>query len=159
MNEKYSTELISRADYDQKMRRAETEWDDAVDIDNTNYLRELIDETGWPSISEYGQEVGKATWLLAQHADHDATFQHRCLELMKSMPTSEVDQTYVAFLEDRMRVNNNESQLYGTQFYKDGERYIPHPIDDMQELDDRRLAMGLESFAEYEVGMRRINDK
>ncbi len=88
-----------------------------------------------------------------QHADHDPEFQAECLELMKALPTGEVRLSNLAYLEDRMRVNHHRPQLYGTQFYQEGEHFGPQPIEDEANLEGRRQAMGLESF---EDNMRRV---
>jgi len=101
-------------------------------------------------------EVSQATWLLAQHADHDLQFQLRCLELMKTLPSGDVSLQNIAYLEDRVRVAQGRPQLYGTQFIREGDNLIPQPIQDEVDLDRRRQAMGLESF---ESNMRRISER
>jgi len=158
MNEQLKSELLSRVDHDQAMRRGELEWDDNVDLENTEYLRGIVDNAGWPDLSSAGHEVAQAAWLLVQHADHDPLFQAHCLELMKNMPSGEVKLSHIAFLEDRVRVNNKQPQLYGTQFYKDGDYFGPRPIEDITGLDERRLKMGMEPFAEYEVLIRQLHE-
>lgn len=158
MNEQLKSELLSRVDHDQAMRRGELEWDDNVDLENTKYMREVVHSAGWPDLSNSGHEVVQAAWLLVQHADHDPLFQAHCLELMKNMPKSEVKLSHIAFLEDRVRVNGKQPQLYGTQFYKDGDYFGPRPIEDIIGLDERRLKMGLEIFVEYEALMRQLHE-
>lgn len=158
MNERLTSELLSRVNHDQAMRRGEFEWDDSVDVENTEYLRDVVQNLGWPGLSSGGHEVAQAAWLLVQHADHDPSFQAHCLELMKSMPTGEVVLSHIAFLEDRVRVNSKQPQLYGTQFYKDGDHFGPRPIEDIMELDERRSKMGMETFAEYEVLIRQLHE-
>ena len=48
-------------------------------------------------------------------------------------------------------------QLYGTQFVYDEDELKPHPIEDPEHLDQRRAAVGLGPFAEYEALMHRRN--
>jgi hypothetical protein len=93
-----------------------------------------------------------------QHADHDPLFQAHCLELMKNMPSGEVKLSHIAFLEDRVRANGKQPQLYGTQFYKDGDYFGPRPIEDITGLGERRLKMGMETFTEYEALMRQLHE-
>src|SRR5438105_10882637 len=50
---------------------------------NTDWLRGVIDEWGWPGRSLVGEDGAHAAWLLAQHSDHDPAFQRRCLDLLE----------------------------------------------------------------------------
>ena len=153
-------ELLSRSQLDQKMRNdtlaGQVQWDENIDKDNTEYLRKLVEAHGWPTKSTLGPEASQAAWLLAQHADHDPVFQVYCLSLMKALPENEVNPVNVAYLEDRVRVNQGQMQLYGTQFYEEEGFFGPRPIDDIGNLDTRRMAVGLEPFSDYEARMREI---
>ncbi|WP_020385180.1 hypothetical protein [Kribbella catacumbae] len=71
-------ELARRAELDQEARSAVAGWSDdprvvgvlqEVDTDNTRWLLEVVTESGWPQISEVGEEAASNAWLLAQHAD------------------------------------------------------------------------------------------
>lgn len=156
----FVNELLIRVQADQKMRKdalaGQNQWDETVDKDNTEYLRKLVKAHGWPATSAVGPEASQAAWLLAQHADHDPEFQAYCLDLMKSLPEDEVSLANIAYLEDRVRVNKGQPQLYGTQFYGQGESFGPRPIDDIEELDARRMTVGLEPFNDYDARMREM---
>lgn len=87
-----------------------------------------------------------AAWLLVQHADDDAAFQERVLELMHGVvERGDADRSELAYLTDRVRVAHGRPQVYGTQFG----RNVPQPIEDPDQLDARRAAAGLEPFADY----------
>ncbi len=154
----YSEELQCMAEADQAMRRAweqTGEWDIAVDQKNTERLKSIIDEIGWPTISKVGNEAVSAAWLLVQHADLEPEFQERCLTLMKQTPEGEVNKKDLAYLEDRVRVKQGKSTLYGTQFYKnEAGQFGPRPIEDIKNLNERRKGMGLGSFEEYDKEIR-----
>jgi hypothetical protein len=47
-----------------------------------------------------------------------------------------------------------ELQLYGTQFVEKDGTYEPWPIEDPDGLDERRSAVSLGPFADYERHMR-----
>ncbi|WP_020393339.1 DUF6624 domain-containing protein [Kribbella catacumbae] len=54
-------------------------------------------------------------------------------------------------------MNAGRPQLYGTQFVSDDNGALqPRPIDRPESLDDRRAAVGLDPFAEYEATMHSI---
>lgn len=62
--------------------------------------------------------------------------------------------THLAYLEDRVRVNAGQPQLYGTQYTVTDESIRPCPIEDPGRLDERRAQAGLEPFADYQARMR-----
>jgi len=76
-------ELLHRAERDQTgsgMTERERETGASVDADNLAWLKEGAAEAGSPEQSVVGEDTAHATWLLAQHADRDPAFQHRCLD-------------------------------------------------------------------------------
>ncbi len=117
--------------------------------EHTKKVKEIINQIEWPTISKVGKEASTNAWLLTQHAD-DVRFQKKALNLMKKEPKDEVEQKLIAYLEDRVRVNSGDRQLYGTQFTKteDGE-VKPLPIEDKENVDVRRKKMGFNSLDEY----------
>ena len=158
VNVKLADELVQMGERDQEMRNSQ-KWDAEVDIRNTQRLKQIIREIGWPSISKVGREAANYAWLLAQHADHDVAFQRDCLHLMQQS-MNDVDATTVAYLEDRVRVNEGRPQLYGTQYYEDDQGVFgPKPIEQPDEVDERRKAVGLEPLAQYDRAMRQLQEK
>lgn len=142
---------------DQDMRHLALKNDGIIDGDedvrldekNTEVMKSIVAEIGWPTITSVGAEVSQKAWLLVQHADHDVEFQKMCLSLMKS-EGSDVDPQLIAYLEDRVRVNEGRPQLYGTQFYtRDDGKYLPRPIEEPEHVDERRKLVGLDSLEEY----------
>lgn len=117
--------------------------DSNIDEENTNRMREIIEEIGWPTISKVGKETAEEAWLLVQHADHDVDFQLDCLNLMKQEAPTEVDMINIVYLEDRVRVNQGVGQLYGTQFMQEKNQHIPREIEDPENIDERRAKIGL----------------
>lgn len=155
-------ELKAMAETDQDMRKRNPQddkmWDEEVDKRNTARMREIVATVGWPTISKYGERAAHAAWLLVQHADQDPEFQEKVLALMRDLPDGEVSKQDIAFLEDRVRVNTGRPTLYGTQFYNDQQGIFgPQPIEDRDTLDERRAAVGLGNFAEYEKEIREVD--
>ena len=152
LNDSLQQELVQMAAADQDMRNRAMEtglWDESIDRTNTERLRAIVATYGWPTSSKVGAEGARAAWLIAQHADHDVDFQSECLDRMKQEPTGEVSLSNLAYLEDRVRVNRGQEQLYGTQFYGTGETLKPQPIADEAHLDERRASVGLGPFSDY----------
>ncbi|MDB4979174.1 MAG: hypothetical protein JWM56_1360 [Candidatus Peribacteria bacterium] len=69
---------------------------------------------------------------------------------MKKEPAYEVDQSNIAYLEDRICINDQKAQIYGTQFHVVNEELVPWPIENMKDLNTRRKGMNLmETFEEH----------
>lgn len=124
-----------------------------VDRRNTARMKEVIAEAGWPGATLVGEDGASSAWLLVQHADLDPEFQRHCLELMKAMPEGEIDPVDLAYLTDRVLVNEGEPQIYGTQFWSpDGTRQ-PRPIAEPMKVEELRAAIGMMSMQDYHQRM------
>ncbi len=148
--------ILEMVEKDQEARRKsieeEQEFDINIDRNNTEELKKIIEKIGWPTVSKVGKKASNGAWLLVQHADQDVHFQKYCLEMMKKEPVEEVSEVDIAYLHDRVCVNEGKPQFFGTQFY-DNEygAYGPRPIEDEEHVDERRKALGLDSLSEYKT--------
>jgi len=109
---------------------------------HVSIVRPLVEEHGWPSNSDDEMHL----LAIVLHADHDPEFQDKCLYLMKDKSPR---RDLVAFLTDRVLVNNNKPQIFGTQVLFDGYTYWPYPIYQEKGVDMRRSAIGLEPMINY----------
>jgi hypothetical protein len=122
---------------------------DEVNIDelNTNRLKELINEFGFPTRKLVGEEAMRGVFLIIQHADWDKEWQKSQLANIKlAAEKGDIDKKDYAYLFDRVRVNNGEPQRFGTQFERvDRKNKIAELRDteDLEFLDQRRRAMGM----------------
>lgn len=164
MDESYQTiahEIIAMSETDQAMRTQAIHksdmWDESIDVKNTQRMKEIVTEIGWPTISKVGSQASYMAWLLVQHADLDNEFQQFCLALMKVQPANEVNRQNIAYLEDRVRIHQGQPQIYGTQFYTDEQgELVPRPIEDLENVDKRRAEVGLNTLAEYTADMKSL---
>jgi hypothetical protein len=157
----YARTILDMAKKDRAMRLAHqkkaTDWDYSLDRKNTRRMKQIIKAIGWPSISKVGKRAASAAWLLAQHADHDPKFQRQCLTLMKGQSKDDVPRHDIAYLEDRVLLNEGKKQKFGTQFcYPKGWKVIPRPLANRRLLAKRRKEMGLESFENNLKTMQRM---
>lgn len=152
-------ELLEMRRIDQAMRRGEDlpelsgKGMGDIDAVNTARMKEIVAEYGWPTKSLVGEDGARSAWLLVQHADGDPAFQLQCLELMEATPPGEVSPVDVAYLTDRVLVNEDKKQLYGTQFWMVGGKMVPRPIEDEAGLAARRAELGMISMEEYSAIM------
>ena len=123
----------------------------AADEAHTAELAALIDRHGWFRISVFGEEADADAWLLVQHADRDVAFQKRVLALLE--PLVEMEETspsHYAYLWDRVAMNEERPQRYGTQGRCTGPgTWEPFEIEDPERVDERRAATGLQPLDEY----------
>jgi len=168
VDEELRAELLARREEDQRIRRVAAqsapgprfpspellaEWQ-SIDEANTTWLAELAERVGWPGWTMVGEDGAHAAWLMAQHADPE--HQRKFLGLLRAaVAADDASAGDLAYLEDRVRVFGGRPQLYGTQFMYDKDELKPQPIEDPENLDQRRAAVGLGPFAEYEARMHR----
>lgn len=143
-------DMMFKVDQDMRLKNLKEPdtWDENVDTRHTNRMKEIVAQIGWPTVSKVGKQSSSNAWLLVQHADRNIDFQEQCLTLMKQEHEGGVDSRNIAMLEDRIRVNKNQLQLYGTQFRQTANGHEPLPIEDEVHVDERRKEMGLPSLKE-----------
>ena len=141
---------LDRNDKDYKKKELELE-NRTVKIDKKNaaWLKKQVEKHGWLGKTLVGKEGAHNAWLLAQHADLDPKFQKHCLELMTKMPDGEVAQSDIAYLTDRVLVAENKPQRYGTQVHYPNGKVEVREVEDPENLNKRRLSVGLGSVEEY----------
>lgn len=150
-------EIIQMAKVDQKIRKSYLKnpslFKELERVDNLSLkkMKEIVKKFGWPTVSLVGKKASRLAWLLIQHADKDVDFQKHCLELMKKeVQSGEITKSDIAFLTDRILVNRNSPQIYGTQFYRDkAGKLVPKPIRDIGNIDRMRKEMNLQPFSVY----------
>lgn len=151
---------------DTTQRRMMREWS-STDSANLVYVRDLIERIGWPDSERFGAAASRAAFVLVQHADADPAFQERMLPILsEAVARGEASARDLAYLTDRIRVAQARPQVYGTQYDvvknargsvvagPDGRiQYVVPVVEDLERLDERRAAVGLGAWAEYERNM------
>lgn len=121
----------------------------AIDAKHVARLQQIIDQLGgWPGKSLVGMDGSNAAWLIAQHGGRE--FLHKVLPLMKTAAASgELPPASYALSEDRVRIQDGQKQLYGSQFNTRDGKCEPLPIEDPEHVDERRKSVGLDSLSDY----------
>ncbi|MDE3055630.1 MAG: adenylyltransferase/cytidyltransferase family protein [Verrucomicrobiota bacterium] len=160
LNNALRDELLAMQELDQKARSkllniktfSEELWKDVQEIDSKNgqKLKEIVSEYGWPGVSIIGLDGSSALWLLVQHQDQDVLFQKQCLNLLKTaVQEYEASPKSLAYLTDRVNMNENQPQIYGTQWVQQDGKFLLYTVEDREHLDHRRAEMGLSAIEEY----------
>lgn len=108
-------------------------------------LRALF-EDGWPD-SEDGCGLKGVVVTLAATSSPNAGFQERVLPFFQLAAENgpNNDKTTYALVTDRLRVNSEEPQVYGTitDCSDSGEAFVIGGVEDLDEIDALRSQMGL----------------
>lgn len=128
-----------------QVRRGQREESDLLGIynENSNKLDNIIERIGWPTVSKVGADAAKAAFVIAQHTP-DLHKQKKYLSHINKEPAGEVQSMFIAYLEDRMRVREGRSQVYGTQSYRNSKgEYVLHDLEDPSRVNELRESVGL----------------
>ena len=120
----------------------------AIDTSNTERMRTIVRQYGWPGPGLVGRDGTEAAFLLVQHAN--LAFQKEMLPLIeKAYKRGELSGQSYALLLDRVLVGEGKRQVYGTQAKLKGKEFVPDPIEDEANVDKRRAEVGLPPLSEY----------
>jgi hypothetical protein len=147
-NQRKWTEGLSPAAANNWMLAASTRME-AIDCDNTAWLKAQLPNIGWFTIPRYGAEADSAAWHLVQHADREPAFQREMLMKLQALPPGQTNDKRLGYLFDRVARAEGRLQRYGTQGQcKDGQ-WTPFESEDSVNLDKRRASLGMEPIAEH----------
>jgi len=118
---------------------------------NLKDLESLLSQKGWPKRSEVGPEAAGAAFFVLQHSNADA--QQKYISLFeKSCRENEASWQQYALMFDRMRMNQNKPQRYGTHTFLDPKAGSPnelYPLEDEAKVEEWRREIGLEPLKDY----------
>lgn len=123
-----------------------------IDTLNHPILENIFHKYGYPGYNLVGKKSSHNFWLLIQHQDWYPDFQVKVLEKMKlEANNNNASILDYAYLIDRVKVNSNQLQIYGTQMKlnENNTSYEPKPVTNPDELNKRRIEIGLSTIEEY----------
>lgn len=128
-----------------------------TDRENTAWLKADLASHGWYRVSVFGDQPGRAAWLMIQHADRDPVFQREMLVLLEPLAAErEIEPWDVALLYDRVAVNAGRPQRYGSQGLCLARNvWGPRPLEDEAGVDAARASVELPPLADYAAHMSR----
>ncbi len=138
---------------DQKVRLDDTasnqeKKESDLDEKHQRELRQIVARHGIPTVAMVGTDGVHAMWTLVQHLENDIELQKAFLQKIES-GNSGIPRSEIATLTDKIRRNENQPQIYGSQFQVQSGRFVPEPIADEKNVDLRRAQVGLMPLADY----------
>lgn len=129
-----------------------------MDAEHSRQLERFIDRFGWPGPGVWSLEVRKAAFLLAQHSP-DLELQQRVLAALAPLIKKDTEAAQQhAYLYDRVHaVRLRSYQRFGTQGQCVARgQWSPLPIENPEQVDERRRQIGLPPLSEYIVMMNGV---
>lgn len=121
-----------------------------ADSSNLIQVESIIQKYGWLGYNEIGDQANTTLFMVIQHSDQ-AT-QEKYLPLLKeAVKNGNAKAGNLALLEVRLALKQGKMQNYGSQILWSitDNKYIILPLDDPDNVDKRRAAVGLQPLSEY----------
>ena len=123
-------------------------------------VKNVIDNFGFISIEKYGEDTFVHMCLLVQHLDNSEENLKYRLKYLKLFEENFIDKNsdnaplffdYYALIKDRFLIHSGKKQIYGTQvlFNPDTNKYELEPVDDLENLNQRRIELKLVPIEKY----------
>lgn len=113
-------------------------------------IEKILNEKGWVGIDKVGQQGNETLFLVIQHNDLET--QKKYLPVMKeAVKKGNASPSSMALLIDRIEFREGRKQIYGSQIGtnpKTKTQYVL-PLEDPDNVDKRRLEVGLEPLSNY----------
>jgi len=165
MNEKLKEEIFKYTTQDQYIRMLALKFPKTKELSSEvvyqdslskKFVKKVLADYGWPTISMVGEQGSHDFWILIQHMDKDPLLQKESLKLMKkAMKEQEASHSDLAYLEDRILIAEGQEQLYGTQFKIEKGKLKMSPTIDISRLNERREKVGLVSIEEQKIQLEK----
>jgi hypothetical protein len=120
----------------------------ALDLAHQTRLGAIIDAHGFPRRTQVGGRATLAAFTIMQ--DAPLAYQKRYFAAVVDAASSdEIDRSQLAALEDRINLQENKPQRYGTQLETRNGGITLRPVADAANLDARRREAGLMPICTY----------
>jgi len=139
---KFGEKSIEAKNYWEKVRK-----DDSV---NLIVVTNILDKYGWLGADVVGAKGNLTFFLIIQHSN--LQIQKKYLPIMeRAVEKGLASSANLALLEDRILVEEDKKQIYGSQVTTDLKTGKPEfsPIEDEKKVNERRLSVGLQPIADY----------
>ena len=126
-------------------------WKEIGEKDSINEIKiaDILDKYGWLGPDVVGESGSTTLFLVVQHAD--IKMQEKYLPMLRdAVKNNKASASDLALLEDRVALRQRRKQIYGSQIHSDpnGHPWVS-PLEDPDNVDKRRAAVGLGPIADY----------
>ena len=152
-DQKYRMQLNETEEkYGRGSKEIQDLWSVIVEKDSINLIKvkSILDKYGWVGTDKVGGTANQALFLVIQHSD--LATQEKYLPMMReAVQNKKASGSSLALLEDRVALREGKKQIYGSQIGRDNDtgKYFVSPLEDPDNVDKRRAAVGLQPLADY----------
>ncbi len=115
-----------------------------VHLATARKLKKMIEEMGFPVLSNAGEKGVRYSWLIINNAISLPDFMKECLtEMRLAAAQNDYILELLACTEDRVAYFEGRPQLYGTNMDWVNGELKRTPIEDIAHVDHRRKSLGL----------------
>lgn len=117
-----------------------------IDLESVDIVTKIINKYGWLGKDKIGKEANETLFLGIQHID-DLVVQSKYLPAIKdAVKKGNAEPWHLAFLTDRILMNQGKKQIYGTQkiITKNPETSYIIPLENPEKVDELRKEIGLD---------------
>jgi hypothetical protein len=110
----------------------------------------FLNEYGWKSKKEIGELANMGLFLAIQHSSKDEMESFKEI-VEQAYQENKIEKNSYALYIDRLKVNNDLPQIYGTQYFYDEESaaFRFYKIEDFENVNKRRRKVGLAKIEKY----------
>jgi hypothetical protein len=129
----------------------------SIDLSNTEALKKLLPADGWFRNSKHGRTITHGAWLIAQHSPDQEFRAFALAKLKQRLASGDVDARDYALMFDRVRLDTQRPQVYGSQAICKNGFLILYPIEQPEAVDRLREEIGwsqtiAETRGDLEIG-------
>lgn len=129
-----------------------THWALINEKDSINLIKvqKILDERGWLGANIVGGQGNSTLFLVIQHSPLEV--QEKYLPMMReAVKAGNARSSSLALLEDRVALRKGGKQIYGSQVGRNKEtgEYYVSPLEDPENVDKRRVEVGLGPISDY----------
>ena len=144
------SQLLKQIDSaDQAMRNSGV-YNSEVNKQNLNKVINILNQCGMPNWEQVPRYQFSTIWLVIQHSSKEVRRTYFPI-LKQSAENGDLRKKVIAMMEDRMMMDYNKPQIYGTQVYRksNSEPWILYNLKDPELVNKRREEVGLEPIEQY----------
>ncbi len=111
-------------------------------------IRDILDIDTWPELAQIGEQGNLTICNVLQHADLE-TREHYIPLMKQAVLDKKLEARFLVRAEDRIATDKGQLQIYGGQmkYYPETKSFNLWPVFDPENIDKRRVEIGLEPIA------------
>ncbi|KJD34513.1 hypothetical protein PK35_01605 [Tamlana nanhaiensis] len=119
-------------------------------IINESRVKNILKDYGWPAKEMIGERGNWTICNVIQHSDNEVR-KHYLPMMKQAVKDKKLEPRFLVRAEDRIATERGDLQIYGGQmkYYPETKSFNLWPVFDLENIDQRRTAIGLDSIAVF----------